>query len=182
MNGVVDNLSYNELKELSYEEKKAILIQLKEKFASYKEMADKIGGTPLVLSNMYLRVVEGKRFGRNKKEKLIPAQSDNMETDIEDKVTYTLESNQASPVSQFNMEVSEPRHRKSPGRKPKIIDIQRQDTQPLQRAIFNNFTISLDMEVSGEEARSRMQGIIGALLQEKKYRINMSISESESET
>ncbi len=138
-----NNLSYKELKGLSDEEKKEILIKLKEKYASYKEMAEKIGGTPLALSNMYLRVVEGKKFGRNKKEKT---------------ETINAAKEEIIELSPGYQEIIQSRSHMPSVRKP-------------------SFTIGLDIEATSEEAGDRIQGIIGALMKENKYKILLRVEE-----
>jgi hypothetical protein len=144
-----DNLSYNVLKTLSDEEKREVLVQLKEKFASYKEMADKIGGSPLVLSNMYLRVVEGKKFGRNKKIRPEAV----VEEVIKPKRKYTTrKSKQAESLAQLPVAESEGK---------KVL----------------SFNIGLNLLSSGEDAVERINGIAGALLKDRKYKVQLMVEE-----
>ena len=166
-----ENLSYEQLKELPGDQKKNALMQLKKQYPHYKEMAEKIGGTPTALSNLYLRIVEGRRFGRKKKEVVESVKaaeppkvigSPDMEASAEApvKLRRTRRKSVAVPESQPVTTIGEQRE---------ILAI------PAKKAIA--FTISLGIEETGNEARSRIEGIIGSLLKEKTYNIKMSIEE-----
>ncbi len=160
-----ENLSYEQLKELPGEQKKNALLQLKQKYPHYKEMAEKIGGTPTALSNLYLRIVEGKKFGRKKKEAAEPPKAVEplvAETSAEApvKLRRTRRKSIIVPDSQPVTTIGEQRE---------LLVI------PAKKPI--NFTINLGIEESGNEAKSRIEGIVGSLLKEKIYNIKMSIEE-----
>lgn len=159
-----ENLSYEQLKELPGEQKKHALMQLKEQYPHYKEMAEKIGGTPTALSNLYLRIVEGRRFGRKKKEII---ESTKAEPPI-------AEASAETPVKlrrtrHKSIVVPEPQPVTTIGEQREIL------VMPVKKTI--SFTINLGIEETGNEAKSRIEGIIGSLLKEKTYNIKMSIEE-----
>jgi hypothetical protein len=162
-----ENLSYEQLKELPGEQKKNALMQLKEQYPHYKEMAEKIGGTPTALSNLYLRIVEGRKFGRKKKVVIEP-------TIVETTFKAPAEAPAEAPVKLRRT------RRKSiavPDFQPVSTINEQRDVleMPVKKAI--SFTINLGIEETGNEAKSRIEGIIGSLLKEKIYNIKMSIEE-----
>ena len=135
------NLSYEKLKELPDEQKRNALMELKEMYPQYKDMAEIVGGTPAALANLYLRIVEGRKFGRKKK----------------------ADAGQAVPISDSLAMITEEKQYND------IIIV------PPKKAI--SFTICLDTEETGFEAKSRMEGILGSLLKDKIYRTHLSIEE-----
>jgi len=186
---MLDNLSYNDLKVLPDEEKKEVLKLLKEKFNSYKEMAEKIGGTPLALSNMYLRVVEGRRFGRTKKVK--PAE-------VEESPNAIYEANQ-SEIKTPGSRKRKSQHTRLQDTESSFLKIQDKEkpnpenrdygkSEPVKTVSdnvgsdvyenrSNTFIIGLEIETSGEEAGARLQGLAGALLKNCNYRIKLKVEE-----
>lgn len=154
-----ENLSYEQLKELPGEQKKNALMQLKEQYPHYKEMAEKIGGTPTALSNLYLRIVEGRRFGRKKKEVITPPKVEAI-VEAPVKLRRTRRKSIAVPDAQPAAAIVE--------QKELIV-------MPAKKSI--SFTINLGIEETGNEAKSRIEGIVGSLLKEKIYNIKMSIEE-----
>jgi hypothetical protein len=160
-----ENLSYEQLKELPGEQKKNALLQLKEKYPHYKEMAEKIGGTPTALSNLYLRIVEGKKFGRKKKEVIEPPKV---------VASPVIEAAAETPVKlrrtrRKSIVVPEAQPATTIGEQREIL------VMPAKKSI--SFTINLGIEETGNEAKSRIEGIVGSLLKEKVYNIKMSIEE-----
>jgi hypothetical protein len=154
-----EGLSYEKLKELPGEQKKNALMELKQRYPHYKEMAEKIGGTPTALSNLYLRIVEGKRFGRKKKAEMEPAIIEPA-AENEIKVNHTRRKSVIVPDS----------------RSIAKSDMTKSLTEiPVKKAF--SFTINLDIDESGNEAKSRIEGIIGSLLKDKTYRIKLGIEE-----
>ena len=154
-----ENLSYEKLKELPGEQKKNALMELKQKYPHYKEMAEKIGGTPTALSNLYLRIVEGKRFGRKKKEKVEPII---LEAAVENEVKLKR-SGHKSATTPDSMEMTTVEEHKD-----MIV-------MPPKKTV--SFTINLEIKETGNEIKSRIEGIVGSLLKQKAYRINLSIEE-----
>jgi len=153
-----ENLSYEKLKELPCEQKKNALMELKEKYPHYKEMAEKIGGTPTALSNLYLRIVEGRRFGRKKKviEPVVLEAAINNEV----KLKRSRRKSNIIPDSKAITTVDE----------PKEIFV----TVPKKTV---SFTINLELEETGNEAKNRIEWIVGSLLKNKTYKINLGIEE-----
>lgn len=154
-----ENLSYEKLKELPGEQKKNALMELKERYPHYKEMAEKIGGTPTALSNLYLRIVEGKKFGRKKKEEVHPTI---LEAPVENEVKLKR-SRRKSVITPDSKSITT-----VDGRKEFIIMSPKKNV---------SFTINLDIKETGNEAKSRIEGIVGSLLKDKTYKTKLIIEE-----
>lgn len=160
-----ENLSYELLKELPGEQKKNALIELKGKYPHYKEMAEKIGGTPVALANLYLRIVEGKKFGRRKKEVVessileTPVINEEKQKRTRRKIVKAVDA-QIIPAANVPQEIMI--------KSPVIVD-------PVIKSAL--FVISLEIEETGKEAKERIDGIIGSLLKEKKYKMSLRIEE-----
>lgn len=154
-----ENLSYEKLKKLPCEQKKNALMELKGKYPHYKEMAEKIGGTPAALANLYLRIVEGRKFGRKKKVEIEPVI---LEAAIENEVKLkrSICKSAIIPDSKAIVTVDEQKE---------IIAMPSKKT--------TSFTINLEINETGNEAKNRIEGILGSLLKDKIYGINLSIEE-----
>lgn len=63
-----ENITYEELKELPEEEKRAALLELEKVFPDKRELAEHLGVKPNVIGILFSRYVEGKRPTRQKKE------------------------------------------------------------------------------------------------------------------
>jgi len=155
-----ENLSYEKLKELPGEQKRNALMELKERYPQYKEMAEIVGGTPAALANLYLRIVEGRKFGRKKKEEIGQAV-------LESSIDYE------APQKRFGRKAES-----VPDSKPIIFEEkQYKDIIVLPPKKTISFTICLETEETGCEAKNRMEGIVGSLLKDKIYRTHLSIEE-----
>lgn len=154
-----ENLSYEKLKELPGEQKKNALMELKERYPHYKEMAEKIGGTPTALSNLYLRIVEGKRFGRKKKE---VAEITIPEPSIENEIKQKRSRRKNAIISDSMI--------MKPAQEQKEMIV----IHPKKTA---SFIINLKIEETGNEIKGRIEGIVGSLLKDKAYRVDLNIEE-----
>lgn len=154
-----ENLSYEKLKELPCEQKKNALMELKERYPQYKEMAEMVGGTPAALANLYLRIVEGRKFGRRKRDEAQAVSENTGDTVILKKRTKLT----AAPVPDLKAARTENKQY------DEMIVL------PPKKSI--SFTICLDAEETGAEAKCRLDGIIGSMLHDKVYRTHLSIEE-----
>ncbi len=154
-----ENLSYEKLKELPGEQKKNALMELKERYPQYKEMAEMVGGTPAALANLYLRIVEGRKFGRKKKE-----EGQTLSETIGDTVIIQKRTGRKAASIPDSKAVKA---------ENKLYD--EMIVVPSKKSV--SFTICLDTEETGAEAKCRLEGIIGSMLYDKVYRTHLSIEE-----
>lgn len=154
-----ENLSYEKLKELPGEQKRNALMELKERYPQYKEMAEIVGGTPAALANLYLRIVEGRKFGRRKKGE----EETVSETTGDTVIIQKRSGRKAASVSGSKTVKTE----------NKLYD--EIIVAPSKKSV--SFAICLDTEETGAEAKCRLEGIIGSMLQDKVYRTHLSIEE-----
>lgn len=181
-----ENITYNELKGLPEEQKKDALIELKNKYSTYKEMAEKVGGTPVALSNLYLRIVEGKKFGRRKKEETEAKLQEIAKTSK----AFIVSTKPKLPAISYASIMEDKKMSDSNATKTKYEGMsftmltemdkeQQNQNAPTPSKITKKvaFTIGLEIVVSGEEARERIQGVIGSLLKDKTYKVKLSIEE-----
>lgn len=166
-----ENITYDQLKDLPDEEKKEALIYLKEKYPTYKEMSQAIGGIPLSLSHLYMRVVEGKTFGRKKKEEA-PSEEKQVLNETQDQQKDENDKPSDTPaLSTSTMK----KKRGSKKKETEIITPQKEQSVAPKKDF--SFTIGLEVEVSGEEAKTRMEGVMASLLKDKNYKVKLSIEE-----
>lgn len=151
---MIENLSYEKLKELPSEQKRSALVELKEKYPHYKEMSEKIGGTPAALANLYLRIVEGKKFGRKKKDEKSSVLPRIVSNGASQKVTASKPD--------YNEIAAGIEHRN-------LLEI------PAKRKTL--FTINLETEGTWNEEKNRIEGILSSLLINSTYKISLSIEE-----
>ena len=181
-----DNISYENLRDLPDEQKREALIELKSKYPTYREMAEKVGGTPVALSNLYLRIVEGKRFGRRKKEET----EARLEEMAKTSKAFVNSTKSKLPAISYAAMMENENLQKPDTSKPKHNGIsftklmETENEQRKQNTLTANvtkktvaFTIGLEIEVPGEGARDRIQGVIGSLLKDKTYKVKLSIEE-----
>lgn len=154
-----EDITYEQLKELSNEQKKEALIELKDKFETFKGISEKIGGTPMAISNYYLKFVSGKKPGRKKKEDVAPITP---ETPAEADAKPKRGRRKSSEKTEATVLV--------PVQEPRTVV-----AKPSQKAV--SFSIGLEIEISGEEARERIQGVVGSFMKDKTYRVKLSIEE-----
>lgn len=154
-----ETLSYEKLKELPSEQKKYALMELKERYPQYKDMAEIVGGTPAALANLYLRIVEGRKFGRRKKD----AGQAALENIGDPGIMPKSSGQKAASITG------------SKAIKAKKKQFDEMIIVPPKKAV--SFTICLDTEETGAEMKCRFEGIIGSMMLEKTYRTHLSIEE-----
>ena len=152
-----EDLTYSQLKELPDEQKREALVDLKEKYPTYREMAQKLGGNPVAIANLYMRVVEGKKPGRKKKEAAAVIEAPVVKKKRQPRTKPAVLNQAAAPEE-------------TPAQKP-VAGI----TGDVRKTV--SFTIGLDTEIPGDEAQARIQGIVGSLLKDKTYRVTLKVEE-----
>lgn len=173
-----DNITYDQLKELPVEQKKEALIALKGKYPTYKEMAQAIGGNPVALANLYLRLVEGQKFGGRKKKEVVE------QTAPEAPVVPEIPIAPVALETPTQKEKPKRGRRKATDKAPKATETKAITTVDEKKEIavvapkkVVSFTISLETEGTGDEAKSRIEGVAGSLMKDKTYKVKLTIEE-----
>jgi hypothetical protein len=164
----LENLNYEQLKQLSDEEKKNVLEELQGKYGSNMEIAKHLSIAPIVISNLVKRLITGEKVGRNKKPALI----------IDEEIKP--EAQEAQPV-QLQV-VPETKLKRPYTRKPKetvvflkeeekVIEVKMADIKT------HKFIIELNDELEGQEVKERLSGLVGVISLNKKYEIEIKVTE-----
>ena len=167
-----ENIKYEELKQLPDNQKKEALQELMATYGSNKAIAEATGAATIAIANLYGKIVEGKTVGRKKGTKNSVKEEDNKEEKLTDAVIETPASiTEEKPKRKYtkrNNVVAEAETQKEEiVRKPIILA----DLKSL------SFTTSLSGDLSGEEVKARIIGIVNALLDDKTYSVNLQIDE-----
>lgn len=150
-----ENITYEELKNLPDEEKVKALTELLSITPDRKELAKKLGVAPIAIINLIGKYLEGKQIGRKKKETI---EVENLIEEPKQKRKYTRKSKDEEKSEQ---------------------PIQSLSTQ-VEKIIFeekHNITISLNTEFTGSEIQHILTGISTTIFDNKKYKINLEITE-----
>lgn len=156
-----DNMSYTQIKELNEEQKIEVWSELHKQFPDNKELAKKLGISPIVSSNAIKRYVLGEHIGRVKKEK-----SENGQ------VQTQAQPEEIKPKRKYN-------------RKPKEDEtiITLPSSKDLDKEIYNEsdntdtFSIIINKVADGENVQILLNGIANTLLKDQQYTIEINISE-----
>jgi len=174
-----ENITYQQLKELTDEQKKEAIISLKNKYATYKEMAQAVGGVPVALSNLYLRLVDGKKMGRKKKDETTVQPKKNSVQDNQNEQT----EKQSEPVLS-SKELSIKKQKSASDSSTENVATSQLPAERKQESIPTtkpkksaSFTIGMEIEAIGEEAKNRIQGVANSLLNNKTYKIKVIVEE-----
>jgi hypothetical protein len=158
-----ENLDYEQLKGMSDEEKKEVLVKMLEEYKDPKTVAGQIKNAPFIaISNLIRRFVEGKPVGRQagSKNKTI-------------KQSETASNVIPQPGEQTNAVVVDIKQPKI--RNPKV---ETKDQDNIAVKSQNTFTLSLTKgEVMGSELKVSLIGFGNILLDDKKYKTTVVIEE-----
>jgi len=162
-----ENIKYEELKQLPDEQKKEALQELMTIYGSNKGIAEATGGAVVALVNMYKKFVLGESVGRVKGSKNSTKQKETLPETIVETPTDDTEIKPKRKHTKKAKDIEVPQ------------EIQTQQEEPIKLAelISVSFTTSLCGNLSGEEIKKRVIGMINSLLDDKSYLINLQIDE-----
>jgi len=179
-----ESIKYEDLKQLPDDQKKEALQELMTTYGSNKAIAEATGAATIAIANLYGKIVEGKQVGRKKgsknsikteevkeqpKEEMTPeviVETPNNVTENKPKRHYTRKVKEDVKISQ-DMRQEQDMQQKEIIDKPIILA----DLKSI------SFTTSLCGNLSGEQIKQRVTGMINSLLDDKEYTINLQINE-----
>jgi hypothetical protein len=169
----VDNLNYEQLKDLPEEQKKEALLELQRIYGTNSAIAKKLGTYSITISNLF-KGLRGEPIGRaNKKSEIIKPKEPEIKLEL----------------------VPEQKPKRKYNKKPKQEVIKNQPMVQENAQTENNETINtnidtkietkntskfiteLDGDYPGTEGKERLNGLAGALLNNKQYTIKLLITE-----
>jgi hypothetical protein len=153
-----ENIKYEELKNLPDEQKKEALQELMATYGSNKAIAEATEGYATTIANMYSKYVEGKHIGRVKGSKN-PDKKPKEENKVKRKYTKKVKEDTIIPIESPQEEIVY----------NKVLEEVKTSTL--------SFNSSLSGDLSGEEVKVRIIGIVNALLDDKTYSVNLQIDE-----
>lgn len=153
-----ESIKYDELKQLPDEQKKEALQEFITKYGSNKAIAEVLGSVPIAISNMIKKYVNDEPIGRKKKEETtVETPKNEVSQETKPKRKYTKKT-----TIETKPEPQQPEIIRAPIKLPKPSA---------------SFTTSLNGELSGEEIKERVSGIVNALLNSKTYSITLQVEE-----
>lgn len=170
-----ENIKYDELKNLPDDQKVIALNKLKEIYTDNKAIAEATGAAPIAISNMIKKHILGEHVGRtkaNKNETTI-----NNDTIVENKETANepiREKRKYTRKIQPEI-IKEELHKDEIVKEEEPVEYETQHQETISNKF--SFTTGLCGEIEGEVVKSRITGITNSLLDDKKYLIELKISE-----
>lgn len=159
-----ENYTYDQLKALPDDKKIEALKELKTLYPDNKDLAKHLSIATIAISNMVGKYLEGKQVGR---KKMTPEEK--AQKKLEREAEKLKQSQQQEEIKQETTKEQE--------------QTQNQEIKDEKFVkVFNinpSFNITLDRDLSGEEAILRLNGITNSLLQDNKYKVHLSIEEVE---
>ena len=169
-----ENIKYEELKQLPDEQKKEALQELMTIYGSNKAIAEAIGGSTIAIINMYKKYVLGESVGRVKGSKNSTKQEETLPDTIVETPTNEIETKPKRKYTRKAKDVEVPQETQIEQEEPKQEIVR----TPIKLAELSvSFTTSLCGNLSGEEIKKRVAGMINSLLDDKTYTINLQIDE-----
>lgn len=162
-----ENIKYEELKQLPDDQKKEALQELMNLHGSNSAIAKAIEGFPVAIANMYSKFVEGKQIGRKKGSK-------NAVKEVVQQPTEEIH------IVETPIIIPETKPKRTYNRKQKEVSTIQQDSQESQditQLPSASFTTSLSGELTGDQIKQRVTGMINSLLDDNQYTINIQIDE-----
>jgi len=169
-----EQIKYEELKQLPDEQKKEALQELMTIHGSNKAIAEAVGGSTIAIINMHKKYVLGESVGRvkgsknsTKQEETLPekvVETPTDDTEIKPKRKYTRKTKDVEVPQELQIE-----------QEAQVQEIVRTPIKLAELSV--SFTTSLCGNLSGEEIKKRVTGMINSLLEDKTYTINLQIDE-----
>lgn len=161
-----ENFAYDELKNLPEDKKAEAWGELHSSIPSNRELAQKLGISPIVVVNAVKKYVLGEPVGRANK-KLKP------ESPLEG------EKAKRSRKAQQEEDKQEVRPKRKYNRKAKAVSFEIGEAGSLHETELNagSFLIDIKNAFSGEEAQGILSGIGSALLKDRQYSLEVKISD-----
>ena len=172
-----ETFTYNQIKDLPEIQKIEALRELKTLYPDNKDLAAHLNVIPMAISNMVAKYLEGKQLGRKKMTDEEKAQAKlQRETEKKLKEQQELEKQQQEKANESKENVATT----DQGNISKNQYIEKSITEEPKtvQSKINSFSISLDKNMTGEEAVSRLNGIANSLLKEKEYKIELVVKEA----
>jgi outer membrane protein OmpA-like peptidoglycan-associated protein len=164
-----ENYTYDQLKALPDDKKIEALKELKTLYPDNKDLAKHLSIATIAISNMVGKYLEGKQVGRRKM------------TD-EEKAQAKIER-EAKKLKQSQKQQTQTQQQEKLQQEPNKEQTQNQEIKDEKFvkvfSINPSFNITLDKDLSGEEAILRLNGIANSLLQDNKYKVHLNIEEIE---
>lgn len=188
-----ENITYEELKALSEDEKTKALKELIEKYPDKKQLTARLGVAPVAIMNLIRKYVDGKPIGRANQKKQAPQadqiqklpQEAKQEPEQDPQSQQVLQQEQPHEVKikrKYNRKVKPEVVIKSP-KVEKVAYIKPEPVKDeainisISNVTFDSFSITIRKAVSGEDAQFLLNGISNTLLKNQKYIIDVKITE-----
>ena len=178
MPSVYESYTYDQLKELSDDQKVIALKELKTIYPDNKDLAKHLDTAHIAVSNMVGKYLEGKSVGRKKmtEEEKAQAKAERELKKAQESQKQSNQENKAEDVikttEQTINEVNEVKDEEKT-----IPPIKEESQVKTPESKSNSFSIKLDKNMNGEEAISRLSGIANSLLKENQYKVSLVIEE-----
>ncbi len=161
-------VTYQEFKNLDDKQKAEVLRELKEKYITNKEMGAAWGVSPLVVSNLYKKYVEGIRVGRRPKteqEAVEPGETTEQESLPENEPPRSRRKRTGKSTENINQAIELPQKKENI---PQLSDSEDMNKE---------FNLMIKSQMSGEAANKRFAAIAEMFLKDKKYEVILELKE-----
>lgn len=175
-----ETYTYNQIKDLPEDQKIIALKELKTLYPDNKDLAKHLNVIPMAIGNMVAKYLEGKQLGRKKMTEEEKAQAKlQRETEKKLKEQQEIEKEKIQQIDQQEKSNEQKEEEVIKSQEIKIEEkpLTNKEIQSVQSNI-SSFSISLNKNMLGEEAVSRLNGIANSLLKEKEYKIELVIMEA----
>lgn len=161
-----ENLVYDELKNLPEDKKAEAWGELHSSIPSNRELAQKLGISPIVVVNAVKKYVLGEPVGRANKRLKPESQLEGVKTRKSRKAQQKEDIQEVKPKRKYN-------------RKAKAVSFEANEAGnlPVIETNAGSFLIDIKNAFSGEEARGILSGIGSALLKDRQYSLEIRISD-----